>query len=210
MSLFKINAPSTKSAFEPSSLLSRRQRIQEPPYIPSSENILNMWFSVYPEQSASINKTYLTGINEIIKEARFDNILDDERFGVQNNHIVIKVINITTGGDIKISGTSISESTAIPVSDDSETITVDNSTNQLYQTTKKWLEITEVNITSGTITGLEYQTIILGYTDIGNRDFAISGYRLEALAGGSGHKSDIRFFIEKIQDDGGKKLQLYY
>ena len=107
-----------------------------------------------------------------------------------------------------MSGTSINESSGVPVLNDIEILTIDTTINQWYQTTKKWLEVTSVNVTSGTVTGLTYETIILGYTDIGNRNFVISGYRVEAVAGVSGDKSDVRLFIEKIQDDGGGKTSL--
>lgn len=167
-----------------------------------------MLFSVYPEQSTSPTETYLTGVNRVIKFSRSTNITSVERFGVQNNHVVINVLSVTTGGNIVVLGTSISESSGVPVTGDNEILTIDTTINQLYQTTKKWLEVTSVNITSDTVTGLTYETIILGYSDIGNRDFVVSGYRMEAVAGVSGDKSDVRFLIEKVQDDGSGKTSI--
>jgi hypothetical protein len=53
-----------------------------------------------------------------------------------------------------------------------------------------------------------YDIGVIGYTDVGNRDFAIEGYRLEALGAKSGGESSLCFKIIKVQDDGGSKMSL--
>ncbi len=125
---------------------------------------------------------------------------------VSNQHIWILVNSITTGGDIVITGTSLSEGTAVPTAADTETITVDTSTGQYYQSSKKWWEITNIDITTGTIVSIDYDYGIVGYPDAGNRDFKILGYRIDAYA-----QSDIADFslvMNKVQDDGGKKMSI--
>jgi hypothetical protein len=122
---------------------------------------------------------------------------------------MILVNSITTGGDIVLTGTSVSDNTQVPLSD-TETITVDTTSTQMYQTTKKWLQITSIDVTSGTITGIDYNISALGYTSVGNRNFVISGYRIEAVAGSSGNATDIRYFIEKVKDDGSGKMSIVY
>jgi hypothetical protein len=178
--------------------------------ISGPNNILSMWFSVFPDQSTTPTELFLTGIDSIITTLQNQTSDIISGHGIQNNHVEIIVNTITTGGDMIISGTSISELTSIPISGDSETMTLDTIINQKYQTSKKWLEITGIDISSGSITGLNYNVDIIGYTDIGNRDFAISGYRAEILAGSSGNKSDVRFVIEKVQDDGDNKFQIVF
>jgi hypothetical protein len=161
------------------------------------DNILSMWFSVFPDQSTNPTEIYLTGIQNTILVNRIADVTTD--FGANNNHISILVNNILTGGVLTIRGTSISESTSIPISGDSENITISTVTPTRYQTNKKWLQITDIDISTGTIVLIDYNVIILGYSDIGNSGFAISGYRIESVGG---TKSNMRFYIEKVKDDG--------
>jgi len=61
-----------------------------------------------------------------------------ENFSCYNNHLYITINNIVLSGatgTIRISGTSISESTAVPVSG-SEDITISSSTDTSYQSLK--------------------------------------------------------------------------
>jgi hypothetical protein len=124
-------------------------------------------------------------------------------FGAGNQHLYITADAVTIGGDIVITGTSISESSALPVASDTETITIDTTVGQSYQTSKKWLDIQGIDITSGAITGLTYTIGILGYMDMGNSEFTLYGYRFEARS--SNGLSDIRLRIRKVQDDGSGK-----
>jgi hypothetical protein len=165
------------------------------------ENIQTMWFSVFPEQSGNDSEIVFVGINRDIINGVTTNITSG--FGVGNNHIGINVNTLGNTGSMVIVGTTLSESTAIPVTGVSETLIIDST--GFYQTSKKWIEITDVNITSGTITGINYDVISLGYMDIGNRNFVVSGYRLEAIAG---NDTNINFNILKVQDNGNNKTSI--
>jgi hypothetical protein len=127
-------------------------------------------------------------------------------FGPGNQHIAILVNSITTGGDIVITGTSVTESGGLVTTGDTETITVDTTAGQLYQTDKKWLEITNIDVTTGTIVGINYDIQHLGYLDGANTNFTIEGFRADVLTNGA--LSDFAVIIEKVQDDGGKKCSV--
>lgn len=120
-----------------------------------------------------------------------------------NQHVYILVNSITAGGDIVVTGTSVSESTAVPVTGDTETITVDTSTGQYYQTLKKFLEVTSINVSGGSISGINYDVGTIGYYDGFNTEFRITGYRADLRA--SGNNPDLRLRIRKVSNDGGKK-----
>lgn len=128
-------------------------------------------------------------------------------FGVSNQHVYILVNTITTGGDIVITGTSISESTQGPSPADTETITVDTTAGQLYQSSKKWWEVTNIDISSGTIVNIDYDIGRLGYADFGNRNFKIFGYRVDYYA--SAASPDVLFHLYKVMvDSASKKVTL--
>ena len=57
---------------------------------------------------------------------------------------------------------------------------------------------------------INYDLFTLGYTDIGNRNFNIVGYRGEfrSREGGGGNKSNMVLKITKVQDDGNGKMSL--
>lgn len=146
----------------------------------------------------------LTGEVRVISAGETTDYATD--FGAQNQHIYILVNSITTGGDIVVTGTSLSESTAVPVVGDTETIPVDTTTNQYYQSDKKWLEITNIDVSSGSIVGINYDVGIVGYIDLGNIDFTVVGYRAEFKT--TTAIGDVRLRIRKIQDDGLKKMSI--
>ena len=163
-----------------------------------------MWFSVFPDQSAPSDTFDFVGINRIIKDGNAELINQSTdiigSYPVGNNHLGVVINSLGNTGAMIITGTTLSEITSIPVTGATETIIVDET--GFYQTSKKWIEITSVNISSGTITGINYDLKSLGYMDIGNRNFTVAGYRLEAIAGS---KSEIEFIILKVQDDGNSK-----
>jgi hypothetical protein len=151
----------------------------------------------------SSSTLYLTGeFREIANTQSGDYATD---FGVVNQHVYIYVDDITTGGDIVITGTKVGESDGIPVAG-TETITVDTTVDQYYQTDAKWLEVTNIDVASGTITGIDYDVGIIGYLDMGNRDFTVVGVRAEWEA--SNTLADIGIRIRKVQDDGNGKMSL--
>lgn len=125
-------------------------------------------------------------------------------FAVGNQHVYILISSVGTGGDIVVTGTSLSEDTAVPVTADTETITVDTTPGQYYQTDKKWLEVTNVDV-SGTA-GIGYSVGVVGYIDFGNRDFTLLGYRAEFRS--TSDIADIRLVMQKAQDDGSKKMSI--
>ena len=127
-------------------------------------------------------------------------------FPVSNQHAYIYVNSITTGGDIVITGTTLNEGTQVPSAGQTETLTVDTSTGQYYQTHKKWWEITNIDVTSGTIVSINYDYGVVGYPDIGNRNFKLIGYRCDAYS--SSALADFRIIIYKVQDDGSGKMSL--
>jgi hypothetical protein len=132
---------------------------------------------------------------------------------ILNNHGFIKVNELTTGGDIVITGDSVDELTAVVTLGDTETISVDPSasrpatiTSQLYQTNKKWQVITNIDVSTGDIAGINYNYGAVGYPDAGNRNFRLLGYRFECYS--SGTNADVRLRIFKVQDDGQKRMRL--
>jgi len=142
----------------------------------------------------------LVGENRTIKSGQTGDYTTD--FGCQNQHLAFTVNSIITGGDIVITGTSISEGGGVPSAGVVETITVDTTTSK-YQTDKKWLEITNIDISSGTITGINYDIEALGYLDFGNSRWILEGYRVDMRT--QSDTSDFAIVLDKIQDDGNKK-----
>lgn len=143
----------------------------------------------------------LVGEHRVIASGQVADYATD--FSVGNQHASVVVNSITTGGTIIITGVAVSESTAVPVAT-TENIVVDTSADQHYQTTNKWLEITNIDV-SGT-TNINYDIEVVGYLDMGNRDFTITGIRAEFRSGGS--NADIAVRIRKVQDDGSGKMAL--
>lgn len=113
------------------------------------------------------------------------------------------VNSITTGGDIVLTGNSRDPKTGLVTTSDTETITVDTTAGQIYITDKEWLEITNVNVTSGAITGINYDIGVDGTETFFNTDVRITGYRFIALSNGA--TSDFRLRISKFSADGDKK-----
>ena len=124
-------------------------------------------------------------------------------WAASNQHVWIDVNTMTGSGGIIITGTSLSESTSLPVTGSTETLTVD--VTGAYQTNKKWWEITNIDVPAG-ISAIDYDYGEIGYVDLGNRDFAILGYRCEAYA--AGVNPDFRLIIDKVEDLGDKKAQI--
>lgn len=156
-----------------------------------------------PLRGVTANVINLTGTLQTVSVGETGDSATD--FAVSNNHIALLVNTITGSGNITITGTSIDEVNAIPATDDTEVLTVDTSTNQYYQTTKKWWEVTNIDIPAG-ISAINYDVVVVGYTDINNQNFELLAYRLDMLA--QGINPDIRFRIIKIQDDGNGKMSL--
>lgn len=148
------------------------------------------------------DKLPVTGTMEEVTSGETTDYTD--AFGVVNQHVYIHINSITAGGDIVVHGTSVSETTQVPVPGDTETLTVDESTSQFYQTDKKWQEVTMVDVSG--LTGPDYDVGIVGYADFNNYDFEVLGYRLDGFATGNNPSFAMR--IRKVQDDGDKKMSI--
>jgi len=124
-------------------------------------------------------------------------------WALSNQHFWMNVNSITGSGTVTISGSSLSESTAVVVEGDTETMTV--STTGGYQSDKKWWEIGNIDIPVG-ISAINYDYGEVGYVDLGNRDFAILGYRCEAVS--AADNADFNLIIQKVKDNGSKKAEI--
>jgi len=158
----------------------------------------------FPLSGVLDNRVNLIGENRTVVSSQTTDYATD--FTVSNQHLFILVNSITTGGDIVITGASIDENTGVVTNADTETITVDTTTNQYYQSDKKWWEITNIDVSSGAITSINYDVGVLGYVDLLNKDFKITGYRVDTRSQDGGNASDFTFELIKVQDDGGKKM----
>lgn len=122
---------------------------------------------------------------------------------VSNNHLFILVNTITGTGTATITGDSVDESTGVATLGDTEIITIDGSTSQHYQSSKKWWEISGIVFSAG-ITAINYDVGVVGYTDLNNENFELTGYRMDTRADGPNPNFD--FVLTKVQDDGAGKM----
>ena len=124
-------------------------------------------------------------------------------WAVSNQHAFILVNSITGSGSVTVSGTSLTESTAVPSAGDFETLTI--GATGYFQTDKKWWEIINIDIPAG-ISAIDYDYGVVGYPDLGNTDFKIIGYRCDAYS--AGVSPDFQISILKVQDDGSKVMSI--
>jgi hypothetical protein len=164
--------------------------------------IQTMFLDAVIEQSGADQDFYLLGSIDTIAETG-TNV--SQAFSVGNNHVFIyvKSINLGISPQITVNGVSITEDSGTPAMD-SEILIPDNSTNQYYQTSKKWYSVNSINLTG--ITNITYEYGHIGYGDLGNRNFTVQGYRAELRA--QGMNSEVTYIIQKVQDDGGGKFSL--
>jgi hypothetical protein len=156
-----------------------------------------------PLRGVTATQVNLTGELRTVSAGETGDFATD--FAVSNNHIALLINTITGTGDITITGTSIDETTGVPTAVDTEVISVDATVDQYWQTTKKWWEVTNIDIPAG-ISAINYDVVVVGYTDINNQNFELLAYRLDMVA--QGNDPDIRFRIIKVQDDGDGKMSL--
>jgi hypothetical protein len=165
----------------------------------SSPFLFGSWFV---PMAGVVDSTFeLMGTNHTLASGRTSSIDVVRTLG--NQHCAIRVNSITGNDDITIIGASISEANQVPIVGDTEILPVDAI--GLYQTNKKWLDITNVVIGAG-ITEINYDIISLGYFDMGNKNTIIDGYRADIRV--SGRDSDLAIQIFKVQDDGNKKCSI--
>jgi hypothetical protein len=147
----------------------------------------------------------LTGSFIVKDTGQTADVTDD--FAVSNQHLWVLTNSVTLAdstGTITITGTSLSESTAVPVIGDTEVITIDSTAETYYQSIKKWWDITNIDI-SADIPVIDFDYGIIGYPDFGNRNFKILGYRMDAFS--SGVSPDMRLIITKVHDLGDNKVE---
>ena len=166
----------------------------------------NVQAAVFTMPLRGVTDTFLNfvGENRVISSGETGDYATD--VAISGQHAYILVNSITTGGDIVVTGASFDEDTGAIDAGATETITVDTSTSQYYQTSKKFIEVTNIDVSSGSITGINYDIGAIGYSDFNNTDFEILGYRLDAFAQGS--NPDFAVVIQKVQDDGNNKYQI--
>ena len=152
------------------------------------------------EQSGVSNSFVLAGVNDEIFTS-LTSLTYTTPFSVYNNHVYIIINSIAASGipTVTVTGTVISESTAVPVPD-SEIITLDNTVNN-YQTLKKFLKVTEISFAN--VININYNINVLGYVDFLNTNVKIIGYRAELLGDANSYKSDLTLIIEKIKQLNG-------
>ena len=124
-------------------------------------------------------------------------------FGAYNNHVLVTLNSFVATGavSIQVSGTSISESSGVPLVSQSETIAVDAGDNpKTYQTIKKWLLITDITINN--TSSRDFNIDVLGYIDFLNQNVKIDGYRAEILGDVNSATADITLIMQVISQSG--------
>ena len=125
-------------------------------------------------------------------------------WAVSNQHVFIYINSITGSGDITITGTSLPEASAVPSAGDVEVLPA--SATGYLQTDRKWWEVTNIDVETPAISAIDFDYGVVGYPDMGNRNFRIIGYRCDAYA--TGNSPDFRLIIEKVDDTGGKNMDI--
>lgn len=158
-------------------------------------------YSVALEQSRSETDFFLGGVYQEIQTALVGDV-NPATFSLYNNHLYFVIQSLTdTGIDsiVSITGTGISETTAVPIPNDTEDITFSFGAGS-YQSVKKWLCVTKIEFSN--VSAIEYDLYVLGYVDLLNRNFKVLGYRGECLGDDNSDKSDITLKIQKINENG--------
>jgi len=162
------------------------------------------YYNVNLEQSKSSTEFILAGVDDIIATGQTTTDYTNA-FGSYNNHIYINIKSIEGGSPfLTVTGTSISESSSIPIEDDTETIS--NLSVNGFQTYKKWLYISNILFTN--VDTIKYDIHNLGYLDFLNTDLKIIGYRLEVLGDNNSDTADITFIIQKVSNGTGNVTKL--
>ena len=178
---------------------------------PTGQGIDNLiqvgYYNFNLEQSKSTTEFIIAGVNDIFATGQTTTNYTSA-FGSYNNHIYIIINSISSSGSgypsLTVTGTSISESSAVPVENDTETIL--NLNVNGFQTYKKWLYVSDISFTN--VTSIEYDIHILGYLDFLNTNLKIIGYRLEVLGDDNSNKADITFIIQKVNDSTGNITEI--
>ena len=119
-----------------------------------------------------------------------------------HSHYVINVSNISGSPfTIRITGTSINESSGVMTTGDTEDLNI--TASGYYQTSKSWINDVQFSIVeSGKSCDLDIYRIT--YWDRGNNDFILSGSRIEFKPNSSTWKMHIKIY--KVNNDGSYNL----
>lgn len=127
-------------------------------------------------------------------------------FASGGSKIEILINSITSGGTMFISGISKDQFTSEIINNDTESIEIDTSSGQRYMTSKNWIEINTITLSSG-ISNINYDVSVVGYENGLGTDFNIAGYSFEAMS--TNNTNDLRFILEKVvYDENTKKCSL--
>ena len=164
----------------------------------------SLQFTVALEQSGGSTEFVIAGVDDTIISGE-TNTLYSTPFGSYNNHIYIKINSVVRNVSIDdivitVNGTSISESTSVPIEPDSETISIPSSISipNGFQTLKKWLYISDISFSN--VSSINYDIEVLGYVDFLNTDIRVIGYRAEILGDDNSDGADITVLIRKVDN----------
>lgn len=113
----------------------------------------------------------------------------------------VAVQQLTTGGTMTVTGTSVTPGLNTPVYGDTESLNIQATGG--YRGSKRWVEVTSIDVTSGGITGIQYQPYTVTIAQL-PYDIRIAGYVIQAVpASGT---DNIAFRIETYS--GGPSLTI--
>lgn len=125
-------------------------------------------------------------------------------FAIGNQHLYIYVNSLTGSGNVAISGAQLSEDSSVQDSTGVEVITIDQA-GTYYQTNFKWWEVLSIELPPG-ISAINFNYGVVGYPDMGNRNFSIIGYRCDAYS--QKDTADFSIIINRVKDEGSKKMSI--
>ena len=163
---------------------------------------LQQWDIVLPIRGVTDNTVDITGTFREVAGGETGDYATD--FSLSNQHLYLYINSLTGSGNVTITGTSVDETTGISTATDTETITV-NTASVYYQSTKKWWEITNIDI-PGSIGAINYDIGVLGYADFNNLRFKILGYRADFYM--QGVNPDCKLQILRVKDEGNKQFSI--
>lgn len=172
---------------------------------PAGTGIGTLDYSFFLSDTQVTNEFDIAGVDPSNSIA--SNVIDlsyTTPFSLTNNHVYLFVNtisrnNLSASCEFIITGTRLSESTAVPDSY-TEIISFEPSLNTGYQSKAKWYNITSIDASN--ISAINYDIDQLGYVDFLNTDVKITGYRAEILGDFNDNNSDIRliFLVVKQND----------
>lgn len=124
-------------------------------------------------------------------------------FGARGARVYLRVNTIVGGGAAVITGTSLDDQ-GRPQAADSENIVIDTTAGQHYRTTKRWLEVTNVDVSA--LTTVDYDVGVVSVMDFGSLDFTVRGVVVEFLTGGGSDNCGI--IIERLRAGAGNKFDI--